>query len=49
MTFYELLLILHIGAAIIWLGAGFLITVLVAAANRRGPASRPAEPLATAE
>jgi uncharacterized membrane protein len=36
MTLYELLLALHIVAAIIWLGAGFLVAVLVFGAERAG-------------
>lgn len=36
MTLYELLLILHMAAVIIWLGAGFLIAVLVFGAERAG-------------
>jgi uncharacterized membrane protein len=36
MTSYELLLFLHIAAAIIWLGAGFLIAVLILGAERAG-------------
>jgi uncharacterized membrane protein len=36
MTRYELLFSLHIVAAIIWLGAGFLIAVLVFGAERAG-------------
>jgi uncharacterized membrane protein len=34
MTRYELLLFLHITAAIIWLGAGFLLAVLILGAER---------------
>jgi uncharacterized membrane protein len=29
MSYYELLLFLHIGAAVVWLGAGFLLQVLL--------------------
>ena len=36
MSRYELLLFLHISASIIWLGAGFLIAVLVLGAERAG-------------
>ena len=36
MTLYELLLTLHILAVIIWLGAGFLLAVLVLGAERAG-------------
>lgn len=36
MTFYELLLFLHVAAVVIWLGAGFLIAVLVFGAERAG-------------
>ena len=36
MSFYELLIFLHIAAAIIWLGAGFLLSVLVLGAERAG-------------
>jgi uncharacterized membrane protein len=36
MTRYELLTFLHIAAAIVWLGAGFLIAVLVFGAERAG-------------
>lgn len=36
MTRYELLLFLHVAAAVIWLGAGFLIAVLVFGAERAG-------------
>ena len=42
MTFYELLLILHLVAAIIWLGAGFLIAVLVFGAERAGDRAKEA-------
>jgi uncharacterized membrane protein len=34
MTFYELLLLLHVAAAIVWLGAGFLMHVLAHRAER---------------
>ncbi len=36
MSRYELLLLLHVSSAIIWLGAGFLVTVLVLGAERAG-------------
>jgi uncharacterized membrane protein len=36
MTRYELLLFLHVAGAIIWLGAGFLVTVLELKAGRSG-------------
>ncbi len=36
MTRYELLVLLHVAAVIIWLGAGFLIAVLVLGAERAG-------------
>ena len=36
MTRYELLLFLHVSSAIIWLGAGFLITILELRAGRTG-------------
>lgn len=36
MSFYELLLVLHIVAVVIWLGAGFLLAVLVFGAERAG-------------
>ena len=36
MTRYELLLSLHVAAVIIWLGAGFLLAVLVFGAERAG-------------
>lgn len=36
MTRYELLTFLHVSAAIIWLGAGFLVLVLVLGAERAG-------------
>src|SRR5688572_28494646 len=42
MTLYELLLMLHVFAAIIWLGAGFVFTVMVALARREGDAQREA-------
>jgi uncharacterized membrane protein len=35
-TRYELLLFLHVSAAIIWIGSGFLLNVLGARADRRG-------------
>ena len=42
MTRYELLQFLHVTSAIIWLGAGFLITVLVLGAARAGEREREA-------
>ncbi len=42
MTSYELLLFLHIAAAIVWLGAGFLIAVLISGAERAGDGMREA-------
>jgi uncharacterized membrane protein len=42
MTGYELLTFLHITSAIIWLGAGFLIAVLVLGAIRAGEREREA-------
>lgn len=42
MTLYELLLMLHVFAAIIWLGAGFVFTVMVAMARREGDREREA-------
>lgn len=36
MTLYEVLLFLHLAAVIIWLGAGFLIAVLIFGAERAG-------------
>lgn len=36
MTRYELLVFLHVSAAIVWVGAGFLIAVLVFGAERAG-------------
>lgn len=36
MTRYELLLFLHISSAIVWLGAGFLTTILDLKAGRTG-------------
>ena len=42
MTRYELLVFLHIAAAIVWLGAGFLMTVLVLGAARAGDRPREA-------
>lgn len=36
MTRYELLVFLHLAAVIVWLGAGFLLTVLVLGAERAG-------------
>jgi uncharacterized membrane protein len=36
MSRYELLVFLHIGATIVWIGAGFLIAVLVLGAERAG-------------
>jgi len=41
-TSYELLLFLHVAASIIWLGAGFLITMLVFGAARAGEREREA-------
>jgi len=35
MSWYELLLFIHIGAAVIWIGAGFLLVVLGTRAERR--------------
>jgi uncharacterized membrane protein len=40
MTLYELLLALHIFAAIIWLGAGFVLAVLVFGAERAANAAK---------
>jgi len=37
---YEILVFLHIAAAIIWLGAGFVISVLVLEAERHGDRAR---------
>jgi uncharacterized membrane protein len=42
MTTYELLTFLHISAAIIWLGAGFLLGVLIFGAARAGDRGREA-------
>ena len=42
MTLYELLLLLHVFAAIIWLGAGFVFTVLLVLARREGDREREA-------
>ena len=42
MTYYELLLILHIVASIIWLGAGFMLALLVFGAARAGDHQREA-------
>jgi uncharacterized membrane protein len=42
MTFYELLLFLHIAAVTIWLGAGFLVGVLIFGAAREGDRVREA-------
>ena len=42
MTLYELLLMLHVFSAIIWLGAGFVFTVLLVLARREGDAEREA-------
>lgn len=42
MSLYELLLLLHISAVVIWLGAGFLIAVLVFGAERAGDRMREA-------
>ena len=36
MTLYELFLLLHVVAAIIWLGAGFVLTLLILKAERAG-------------
>jgi uncharacterized membrane protein len=41
-TSYELLLFLHVSASIIWLGGGFLITLLVFGAARAGEREREA-------
>jgi uncharacterized membrane protein len=42
MTLYELLLMLHVFAAIIWLGAGFVFTVLLFLARRTNDAAKEA-------
>jgi len=42
MTTYELLTFLHIAAAIVWIGAGFLLAVLVFGAARAGEREREA-------
>lgn len=42
MTRYELLTFLHIASAIIWLGAGFLIAVLILGAERSGDGAKEA-------
>ena len=42
MTLYELLLMLHVFSAIIWLGAGFIFTVLLVLAHREGDRAREA-------
>jgi uncharacterized membrane protein len=42
MTFYEVLLVLHVFAAIIWLGAAFVLAVLVYGAERAGDKGREA-------
>ena len=42
MTLYELLLMLHVFAAIIWLGAGFIFTVLLMSARRANDREREA-------
>jgi uncharacterized membrane protein len=42
MTLYEFLLMLHVIAAIIWLGAGFLFLVLITLAHRANEAEREA-------
>lgn len=42
MTLYELLLMLHVFAAIIWLGAGFLFTVLIVMARSANDPQREA-------
>jgi uncharacterized membrane protein len=42
MSTYELLTFLHITSAIIWLGAGFVLTLLVFGAEREGDAMREA-------
>ena len=42
MTRYEILVFLHVAAAIIWLGAGFLMTVLVLGAVRAGDRAKEA-------
>lgn len=42
MTLYELLLILHVFAAIIWLGAGFIFTVMLMFARREHDKEREA-------
>ena len=44
MTRYEVLQLLHVTAAIIWLGAGFAVALLVLGAEREG---LPADVLAT--
>ena len=36
MTLYELFLLLHVVTAIIWLGAGFVLTLLILKAERAG-------------
>lgn len=42
MSLYELLLFLHVAAAIIWLGAGFVLAVLVLGAELAGDTAREA-------
>src|SRR5688500_4694128 len=42
MTRYELLVFLHVAAVIIWIGAGFLIALLVFGAERAGDRIREA-------
>ena len=42
MTLYELLLMLHVFAAIIWLGAGFVFTVMLVLARREDDKAREA-------
>ncbi len=42
MSTYELLTFLHIASAIIWLGAGFVITLLILGAEREGDEAREA-------
>jgi uncharacterized membrane protein len=42
MTFYELLLALHVIVAIIWLGSGFVIALLIFGAKRAGDAAKEA-------
>ncbi len=42
MTTYELLTFLHITSAIVWLGAGFVLTLLILGAEREGDIAREA-------